>query len=157
VVSRRTHRRKAARMNAAHRKVHRRENAPGPGSRGVPRTVADDSVGVESTAAFLGYLVDRPYVGGVVHDLELVDSCMPALEVIDRVKELRIEPEGARYSAETAYVLRVPPPGIVTAAVAAGNEGGPHLRGDRCGEPLFYRTPAAVRDQKSRSILGSGR
>jgi hypothetical protein len=49
--------------------------------------------------------------------------------VIDRVEELRINAERARYRAKAANVLRVSPRGVVAAAIAAGNEGGPHFGG----------------------------
>ena len=61
-----------------------------------------------------------------MNELELLDGRVPALEMVDGMKELRIFAQRSRNRAQAADVLRMRPPGVVAAAIAVGDERGPH-------------------------------
>jgi hypothetical protein len=61
-----------------------------------------------------------------MNELELLDRRVPALEMVDGVKELGIFAKRTRNRAQTADVLRMSPPGVVPATIAVGDERGPH-------------------------------
>lgn len=67
---------------------------------------------------------------------DLVDRGVPAFEMLDLVKEFRIFPQRPGDSAKPADVLRVPPPRVVTPAIAVRDECGSHggFDGTRQGE-----------------------
>jgi hypothetical protein len=61
-----------------------------------------------------------------MNEFELFDGGVPALEVVDRVKEPGILAQRARNRAQPADVLRVSPSGVVPPTSAVGDERGPH-------------------------------
>jgi hypothetical protein len=63
---------------------------------------------------------------GIVCELQLVDCRVSAFDVLNPMKQFRIFAERARDSAQSTYVLRMSPSGVVTAAVTVGDEGRPH-------------------------------
>ena len=61
-----------------------------------------------------------------MNDLELLDGRVPALEMVDGMKELRIFAKRPGDGAQPTDVLRMSPPGVVPATIAVGDERGPH-------------------------------
>ena len=59
-------------------------------------------------------------------ELELLDGRVPALEMVDGVKELGIFAQRTGDGAQAADVLGMRPSGVVPAAIAVGDERGPH-------------------------------
>lgn len=84
-------------------------------------------------------------------ELDLLDRRVASLEMLDGVKQLRVITQGTGDGAQTPDVLRMSPSGVVAAAVAVGDERGPH-----CAGRLLYRSPAAVGDEEDRSVLRRG-
>jgi hypothetical protein len=117
VVSGRPDRGKAPWVNPADGEIDRGENTTGARGGCLPRAAALDGVGVDSSSALLGKHPHRAYVRRIVRKLELVDCRVPSLEVFDAMKQLRIFAEGARDGAQSTYMLRMAPPGIVAPAV----------------------------------------
>ena len=83
-----------------------------------------------------------------MHELELLDGRVTSLEVLNVVKQKRIVTQRPGDGAQSSDVLRMSPSGVVSSAVAVGDERGPH-----CAGRLLYRSPAAVGDEKDRAVL----
>src|SRR6266513_5725454 len=93
VVTRRTDGREAALMDATDREIDRRENAAGTGGGGVPGTAACHRVRIEAATPALGHVPHGSDVSRIVRELQLLDRRVPAFELFNAVKELRILPQ----------------------------------------------------------------
>jgi len=71
--------------------------------------------------------------------------------LIHRMKKIGIRAKSTRYRAQSSYVLRMIPPGVVTAAVGVGNEGDGHA----AEAPLSDRLAPAVYKKKNRAVAKS--
>ena len=59
---------------------------------------------------------------------DLIDRRVSSLEMLDRMKELRVFAQCTSDRAQAPDVLGMPPARVVTAAIAMGDERGPHGR-----------------------------
>jgi hypothetical protein len=151
-VPRRTYRGKATRMDSANRQVHGGQYAARAGSGRIPRSAARHRIRVEPPSSSLGDYPDRPNVGRVMRELELLDGRVAPLEMRHFMKQLRIFAQRSRNGAQTPDVLGMIPAGVVSTAIAVGDERGPPLPRPRAGR-LLYRSPAAVGEEKGRAVL----
>ena len=82
-----------------------------------------------------GNFPDRADVFGIVHQFQLVDRRVAPFQVVDGVEQSGIVAEGACNRSKAPDVLRMSPSGVVTPAIAVGNERSPHESG-RATEPF---------------------
>src|SRR5262249_2204582 len=98
------------------------EHRAGGCGRRIPRSLAHDGIGVESTAAASDESSDRFDVRAVVRDRQLVDRRVARVDVLDATKELRIFAQRLGNRAKPAGMLGVTPTGVVATAVGARDE-----------------------------------
>ena len=83
----------------------------------------------------LGNFPDRADVLGIMHQFQLVDSRVAPFPVVDGVEQSGIVAKSACNRSKAPDVLRMPPPRVVSPAIAVGNERSPHGSG-RATKPL---------------------
>ena len=131
VMTGRAYSAEAARRLAAQREIHGVEHRAGAGSRGIPRSLADDGVGVEAPTAGERHLPNGVDVASLVSQRELVLCRVPSLDVTHEREEFRIVPQRTRDRAQPTDVLRMAPPRVVPAAVGVRDEGDAQRTGRR--------------------------
>jgi len=76
---------------------------------------------------------------------DLVDGCMPTFHMIDGLEQTRVIAKRAGHGAQTADMLRVSPPRVMTAAVSVRDERNAHWIG-----PGVYLTGLRLRRDSRR-------
>jgi hypothetical protein len=122
VVSWRTHGAEAPRGTAVQSHIDGVEDTSRAGRRGVPRSRADDRVGIETTAAAVDDRIYAVHVLRIVSERQLGPRGVSSFDVHKRVKELGMLAQSAWNRAEPSDVLRMSPAGVVPATVGVGDE-----------------------------------
>ena len=151
MVSRRSNGAKRSRIGTGQCSIDSGEHAACTRGRCRPRAFARYSVDVELSAAELRNAFDARDVSRVVNELELFRGCVSSFDLLDCIEQLGIITERAGDRAQSANVLRVIPPGVVSTAIRVGNEGDGHAA---C--PLSNRLAPALNEKKYRAVADSG-
>jgi hypothetical protein len=153
VVSRGADRAEAANGVARKGEIDSVEHGTSSGSGRVPRSFAGDGVGIETSASRVDQRFHHSDVAAVVRERELVFRRMPALDVLESLKELGVLTQRTRNGAQTADVLGVTPAGVVATAVGVRDVGDSH-RAPRRRRDVHSTSKSA--SMKARSMRLSG-
>ena len=124
VMTRRAHRAEAPVIRSGCGEIDSHEDGARRRRRGVPAPLARDRIGVETASAGRRNRSDRLDVRRIVAERQLLGRRVPALEMFDSMKKIRLLAQRARDRAKTSDVFRMTPSGVVTAAIAVRNERG---------------------------------
>lgn len=134
MMPRRSHGGEAALRAPVEGHIHTIEHASRTRRRRIPRSLADDRVRIEPTAAGEHQILDARDVGPIVGKGEFVRHRVTTFVMHQRVEERRLVAQGTRNGTQSTDMFRVIPPGVVTTAVGVRNEGDGQELGTGDGE-----------------------